>query len=155
MPQPTDPTTDSKIEPDLFPHDLSLQSRYPGLQLPPPCFIESGAKIIDHQPNKSLTVTFPVNERQTNPLGTLQGGILAGLFDNAFGPLSYATMKKPCVTIDMTVNFIRGAKPGDTITICAEFKSKNKKIVQMYAEARNSKKKLLATASSNLMVHGS
>jgi uncharacterized protein (TIGR00369 family) len=127
---------------------------FPDVKLPPPCFIAAGAKIIAHEPNKSLTVTFPVREDQTNPHGSLQGGILASFFDNTFGPLSFATMRKPCVTVDMTVNFIRPALPGDTVIIRAEFRSKSRTLIHLYAEAHNEKQKLIATATTNMLVQG-
>jgi len=44
--------------------------------------------------------------------GTLKGGILCSFIDDAFGTLCFASLRKPCVSIDMTVNFIRPAKPG-------------------------------------------
>jgi uncharacterized protein (TIGR00369 family) len=142
-----------QVDTSAFFHEEEFERKYPGVKVPPPCFLSSGAKILAHEPKKSLTVAFPVKEDQTNPVGSLQGGILASFFDNAFGPLSFATMRKPCVSIDMTVNFIRPARPGETVVIKAEFKSKGRKVFQMYGEAFNDKDKLIATATSNLMVH--
>ncbi|HUJ18797.1 MAG TPA: PaaI family thioesterase [Nitrospirota bacterium] len=138
--------------PEFF-YDAEFQIKYPGVKVPPPCYLASGAKIIAYVPNKSLTVAFPVREDQTNPVGSLQGGILGSFFDDTFGPLSFKTMRKPCVSIDITVNFIRPVRPGETVVIMAEFKSKGKKLVQMYGEAHNDKNKLIATATSNLMVY--
>ena len=134
-------------------HDQEFQEKYPDVKVPPPCFLASGAKILAHEPNKSLTIAFPVREDQANPVGTLQGGILASFFDNTFGPLSFSTMRKPCVSIDMTVNFIRPARTGETVVVRAEFKAKGKKLLQMYGEAHNEKDKLIATATSNLMIY--
>lgn len=141
------------IDTKKFFHDEEFRKRYPAVKVPPPCFVESGAKITACEANRSLTVEFPVNDSQTNPLGYLQGGILGSYFDNVFGPLSFATVRKPCVSIDMTVNFVRPVRPGEIVTIRAEFKSRSKKLVQLYAEARNEKQKLIATATSNLMVY--
>ena len=133
--------------------DKEFQQKYAGVKMPPPCFLASGAKIIAHEPNKSLTVAFSVREEQTNPIGTLQGGILCSFFDDTFGPLSFATMRKPCVSIDMTVNFIRPVHPGETVVIRAEFKAKSKTLLHFCGEAHNEKQKLVATASSNMMVY--
>jgi uncharacterized protein (TIGR00369 family) len=141
------------IDAEKFFHDEEFRKRYPGVKVPPPCFVVSGAKITDHEANRSLTVEFPVSDSQTNPLGHLQGGILGSYFDNVFGPLSFATMRKPCVSVDLTLNFVRPANPGEVVTIRAEFKSKSRKLVQLYAEAHNEKRKLIATATSNLMVY--
>jgi uncharacterized protein (TIGR00369 family) len=136
-----------------FFHDEEFAQKYPGVKVPPPCFLASGARIIAHEPNRSLTIAFPVSEEQTNPVGSLQGGILASFFDNTFGPLSFETMRKPCVSIDMTVNFVRPVRPGETVVIRAEFKAKGRKLLQLYGEAHNEKNKLIATATTNLMVY--
>jgi len=55
---------------NLFFHDEEFEGKYPGVKAPPPCFIDSGAKIIAYEPNKSLTVAFPIREDQTNPVGS-------------------------------------------------------------------------------------
>lgn len=138
---------------NLFFRDEKFESKYPGMKMPPPCFISSGAKIIAHEPNKSLTVMFPVREDQTNPVGSLQGGVLGSFFDDTFGPFAFRTMRKPCVSIDMTVNFVRQARPGETVLIRAEFKSKSRTLLQLYGEAYNGSNKLIATATSNMMIY--
>jgi acyl-coenzyme A thioesterase PaaI-like protein len=63
-----------------------------------------------------------VGEAQTNPGGTLQGGILSSFFDDAFGMLCFASLHRPCVTIDLSVNFIRPVKLGSFVIIHAVFK---------------------------------
>jgi uncharacterized protein (TIGR00369 family) len=135
-----------------FFHDPEFQARYPGLKLPPPSFIASGAKIQSFESGKSITLVFLVREHQRNPIGTLQGGILCSFIDDAFGTLSFASLRKPCVSVDMTVNFIRPIRPGESGAIRAEFKSKNRKLLQLYAEAHNGKDKLAAKATSDMMV---
>jgi hypothetical protein len=62
------------VDMNLFFHDAEFESKYPGVKAPPPCFIASGAKIIAYEPNKSLTVAFPIREDQTNPVGSLRAG---------------------------------------------------------------------------------
>ena len=141
------------IEATEFFKDEEFERKYPGVKVPPPCFLSSGAKIIAYEPNQSLSVAFLVREEQTNPVGSLQGGILCSFFDDTFGPLSFKTMRKPCVSIDMTVNFIRQVRPGETVVIRAEFKAKSRTLLQFYGEAHNEKNKLIATATSNMMVY--
>jgi len=149
----TSESNTSNFDAEKFFHDEEFRKQYPEVKMPPLCFLESGAKITAHEVNKSLTVKFPVHEKQTNPLGYLQGGILSSYFDNVFGPLSFATLRKPCISIDMNVNFMRPLRSGEIVTIRAEFKSKSRRLVQLYAEAHNEKHKLIATATSNLMVY--
>ncbi len=141
------------IDSHEFFHDEEFERKYPGVKVPPPCFVASGAKILAHEPNQSLTVSFVVREEQTNPVGSLQGGILASFFDDTFGPLAFRTMRKPCVSVDMTVNFIRQVRPGETLVVRAEFKAKSRTLLQLYGEAHNERNKLVATATSNMMVY--
>jgi uncharacterized protein (TIGR00369 family) len=140
------------IDVNTFFHDEDFAKTYPAVKVPPPCFTESGASIIAHEANKSLTIDFPVRETQTNPLGYLQGGILCSMFDNTFGPLAFATMRKPSVSIGLTINFVRPVKPGEIVRIRAEFRAKSRTLLQLSAEAFNEKQKLLATASTSMMV---
>ena len=137
----------------LFFHDGAFERNYPGVKVPPPCFIASGARIISHEPNRSLTVSFMVREDQTNPVGSLQGGILASFFDDTFGPLAFRTTRKPCVSIDMHVNFVRQVRIGEAVVIRAEFKSRSRTLLQLYGEAHNDRNKLVATASTNMMIY--
>jgi uncharacterized protein (TIGR00369 family) len=139
----------------LFFREEEFERKYPGVKVPPPCFIASGAKIISHEPNRSLTVSFTVREEQTNPVGSLQGGILASFFDDTFGPLAFRTTRKPCVSIDMTVNFIRQVWQDEAVLVRAEFKSRSRTLLQLYGEAYNGKNKLVATATSNMMIYES
>jgi uncharacterized protein (TIGR00369 family) len=142
-----------EIDLRLFFHDEEFGRKYPGVKVPPPSFIASGARIIAHEPNRSLTVAFLVREDQTNPVGSLQGGILGSFFDDTFGPFAFRTTHKPCVSIDMNVNFIRQARPGETVVIRAEFKSRSRTLLQLYGEAYNGKNKIVATATSNMMIY--
>jgi uncharacterized protein (TIGR00369 family) len=133
--------------------DSEFITKYPGIKLPSPTFVAHEGTILSFEPGKSISLAFPVYEFQTNPVGTLQGGILASFFDDAFGVLCFASLRKPCVSIDMTVNFIRPIKPGLFVVIRTEFKAKGRKLLQLSAEAFTGKEKLAATATSNLMVY--
>ncbi len=147
---PTEPLT-ATDQADFF-RDAEFSARFPQVTLPPPSFVAAGGRVLAFAKNRRIVLAFLVRAEQTNPLGTLQGGILASFIDDAFGSLCFASLRKPCVSIDLNINFIRPLKPGEVVTINAEFKSKNRKLLQVYAEARNTKEKLVATATSNLLV---
>lgn len=144
-PTPDKDYSDFFLDPEL--------AKYPGITLPAATFVAHEGKILSFASGKSISVAFPVSEFQTNPIGTLQGCILASFFDETFGCLCFASLHKPCVTIDMTVNFSRPVKPGSFLVIRALFKAKGKKLLQVSAEAVNGNEKLIATASSNWMVY--
>jgi len=133
--------------------DQEFATQYPDVTIPPRTFIAHEGKILSFEKGKSISLAFPVRDFQTNPVGTLQGGILASFFDDAFGVLSFASLRKPCVSIDMTLNFIRPIKPDTHVIIRAEFKAKGRKLIQLSAEAFTGNEKLAATATSNMMVY--
>lgn len=145
------PPTPDKDYSDFF-RDPELTDKFPGVKLPPATFVAHHGKILAFASGQSLSVVFPVGEAQTNPVGTLQGGILSSFFDDAFGMLCFASLHKPCVTIDLTVNFIRPVKLGSFVIIHAVFKGRSRKLLQVSAEAVNGDEKLVATATSNLMM---
>jgi uncharacterized protein (TIGR00369 family) len=128
-------------------------AKYPNVRLSAPSYVANEGKILSFESSKRISVAFPVSELQTNPVGMLQGGILSSFFDDAFGCLCFASLHKPCVTIDMTVNFIRPVKPGSFVVIYAVFNARGKKLLQLSAEAVNSNEKLVATATSNWLVY--
>jgi len=149
----TAPTPDNDYS--AFFLDPEFDVKYPSIKLPAPTYVAHEGKILSFESGKRISIVFPVSELQTNPVGTLQGGILSSFFDDAFGCLCFASLHKPCVTIDMTVNFIRLVKPGSFVVIHAVFKARGKKLLQVSAEAVNGNEKLVATATSNWMVYES
>lgn len=130
----------------------ALAASYPGLMIPPPSFVSSGAKILSFRSGESIALAFLVREYQLNPIGTLQGGILCAFFDDAFGCLAFASLSRPCVSISLAIDFIRAIARGEHVIVRAEFKSKGRNVIHLAAEARNAKGKLAATAMSSLQV---
>ncbi|TGN20229.1 PaaI family thioesterase [Leptospira idonii] len=122
------------------------------ITIPPPSFIDMKASIEGYVKNKSITVSFPVMENQTNPMGMMQGGYIAAAFDNAFGPLSYLVAKKPTTTIDMNIQYIRGVATEQKVVVEAKVEAKGFSTIHMTAEMRTEKGKLLATATTNLLI---
>lgn len=122
------------------------------ITVPPPIFVAMNAEIISYTKGKSITVSFPVTEDQTNPMGMMQGGVIAAAFDNAFGPLSYLVAKRPTTTIDMNIQYIRGVAVGQKVIVKATIEAKGFSTIHMVGEMRTEKDKLLATATTNLLI---
>lgn len=102
---------------------------------------------------KMLEAKIPFDHRYTNPLKMYQGGILAGAFDEVFGPLTYMTAGAPVVTLEMSVTFLRPFTERDGyVSIRAEVVSKTKSVIVMRAEARNPEGKLVATAQNHSII---
>lgn len=127
------------------------EGAYP-VTLPPPAFVDMEAEILDYQKNKSIQVSFPVIKKQTNPMGVMQGGYIAAAFDNAFGPLSFLIAKKPTVTIDMNIQYIRSVATEQTVVVVAKLEAKGFTTMHMTAEMRTEYGKILATATTNLLI---
>jgi uncharacterized protein (TIGR00369 family) len=87
-----------------------------------------------------------------NPMRVMQGGFITAAFDNAFGPLSYVAVKNPCATLDMHTQYIRPIAVGDILTVTAHVISQGKVSIHLSGEAHNSKGKLVATCSANMIV---
>ena len=62
---------------------------------------------------KRLKARFPYDVRFTNPIASMQGGILCAALDNVWGPLSYMTMAAPCVTLELSTTFVSPVLPAD------------------------------------------
>lgn len=122
------------------------------IEIPPPSFVSMNAEFVEYEKNKRLVVSFPVEKSQTNPVGVMQGGYIAAAFDNTFGPLSYLVAKKPMTTIDMSIQYIRGVEVGQTVLVEAKILAKGFTTIHMTAEMKTEKGKLLATASTNLLI---
>ena len=88
------------------------------LRLPPPVFEDMQTEIVDYRPGPDrehhvgavLVARFPVLERYHNPMGIVQGGVLAALVDNVVGPLSYL-VAPPSVTAHLAMTYLSPATP--------------------------------------------
>lgn len=129
-----------------------LRSSAPiSLELPPPSFVANKADILIFEPGKTMTVAFPVQAGQLNPMGYLQGGVLGSFIDDVFGSLTFASFGKATLSLDLNVNFIRGVRVGQTVKVRADVKSRGMRALSLYAEAFNEREKLIATSTSNVL----
>ncbi len=122
-------------------------------KIPPPTFDELGGNFIDYKKGSELFVSFYAKKKYSNPQGTFQGGMIAACFDDTFGPLAILASKKPVVSIDMNIQYIRSVLLEETFYIKANVVSINRTMLFLRAEAFNSRMKLLAQASSNLLIY--
>ncbi len=134
--------------PDISPSIID-PSLIENAKIPPNSSQELKGKMVEYNKGKSLIAVFPVQEKHTNPMGFLQGGILSALFDDTVGPLSYLIAKRPVVTTGFNVQFIRGIKPGAHVIIKAEVVSKTTSTILFQAEAFNDSGKLVAIMTSH------
>ncbi len=87
-----------------------------GLLLPPPVMEMMRAEVRDYRPGgddgvgASLVIRFPVQEAFQNPMGVMQGGMIAAAVDTVIGPLSYLAAP-PSVTSQLTMTYLAPVTP--------------------------------------------
>lgn len=108
---------------------------------------------VEYIEEKSLTFDYPVFDIYLNQRKSMQGGFISGAFDNVFGILVYLTVKKhEIASVDLDVNYHRPIFEDDQLRVTTYIKSKGKRIVYLVGEAYNKEKKLVATATSKIMI---
>jgi uncharacterized protein (TIGR00369 family) len=86
-----------------------------GTQPPPAAGVLLGWRLEGVDPDEgTIEVSFTATEQFLNPVGVVQGGILAAMLDDTLGPALVATLGPGqfAPTIDLQVQFVRSARPG-------------------------------------------
>ncbi len=103
-----------------------------GLTIPPPVFVDMQTEVRDYRPGDAerenvgavLVARFPVLKRYLNPMGLMQGGMVAAAVDNAIGPLSFL-VAPPSVTAQLTMTYLAPATGDlDYVEVEARFVSR-------------------------------
>ncbi len=87
------------------------------LKLPPPVFDAMQTEVLDYRPGAAEThvgavmvARFPTLEQHQNPMGHMQGGMIAAAVDNVIGPLSYL-VAPPSATSQLAVTYLAPVTP--------------------------------------------
>jgi acyl-coenzyme A thioesterase PaaI-like protein len=121
----------------------------------PQCREVMQPEFVEFVEGESITYRFPVLDMYANPRNSMQGGFIGAAFDNTFGGLVYlSTGKLEMASIDMYLNYHRPIFVGDYLYIKAMLKSKGRTVVHMLGEAWDGKNRLVATATTNIMLLG-
>lgn len=81
----------------------------------PPAAATLGWELVAVDPDAgTMDVAFTATEEFTNPIGNVQGGLLAAMLDDTLGPALVATLDEGqfAVTLELKVSFLRPARPG-------------------------------------------
>jgi uncharacterized protein (TIGR00369 family) len=125
---------------------------FPNAQLPPNCFVLMNPDYLEYESRTMLKISFPVLKEYLNPMLGMQGGFIAAAFDNVFGPLSYLAARIPCTTLDLHTNYIRPILENDALVVTARVVSRGQSTMHLSAEAANTKGKLIATCTTQMMI---
>ncbi len=98
----------------------------------------------------SLTAEFVVREDQLNHANVLHGGVITTMLDEIMGmTLITEEISNLYVTINLSVDFLYGAKLGEKVKVISEVIRVGKKVANIEGKMYNEEGKLLAKASSN------
>jgi len=118
-----------------------------------PCAKLMQPKFIEYIEDESITYEFPVLDIYLNPWKCMQGGFISAAFDNAFGALAIlATGKFEITSLDLNLNYHRPIFADDTLLVKVYLKSKGKKIISLWGESFDSSDRLIATATSKIII---
>ena len=126
-----------------------LGDRASDFLLPPPVFVSMQAEVVTFDPEAaSLTVRFPVLEKDFNPYHTVQGGMIAAAIDNTLGPLSML-VAPPNVTRTLEVTYHRPITLDlRTFLVTARLVSREKRFLNLTAEVTTEQGGKLARAKA-------
>lgn len=98
-------------------------------------------------------ISYIVRKEMTNPLGTIQGGVMAALIDDTMGMAFFSLSQKNLfTTTNLNVNYLYGAKEGEKVIVKAKVVRIGKKIANVECKVSNENGDIICTATSNLVV---
>ncbi|WP_347455568.1 PaaI family thioesterase [Acinetobacter thermotolerans] len=119
--------------------------------LPPIHHLLNGHNIQWNEEKREIEVTYTAIESFTNPRGTVEGGMICAMLDDAMGILAALNKsQKPAATINLSMDFFRPCEVGDVQTK-ARYIKEGKKILSIESEAWQHNK-LVAKTSAAFMV---
>lgn len=124
------------------------------LNVPPTSFTSMKCQFTKLREDRfGLSIRFPYDPNYCNPVGAMQGGMLVTAFDNAFGPLSYFVAQRPTVTLHIHTDFMRPfTDPEGFAEVDVECTTKTRTLLFMIGSLKDHKGRLLATASTQLLI---
>jgi uncharacterized protein (TIGR00369 family) len=127
----------------------------PHLQIPPNCDVTLGLTCVDKSTPGVTVWEMPADERFANPVGVIQGGILAALADSAMAATSVTAntgRKVFTANTEMKISFLRPARAEGTLTCTARSISNGRRVCFVEAEVVDDAGRLVAKASSTYLL---
>ena len=120
-------------------------------QLPPIHHLLGGHNIHWDAEKREITVSYTALQSFTNPRGSVEGGMLCAMLDDAMGILAALNQtEKPAATINLSMDFFRTCEVGE-VHAKAWFIKEGRKILSIESEAWQHGK-LVAKTSAAFMV---
>lgn len=104
--------------------------------------------------DQMITLAFPVNRWQLNPVGNMHGGMIATAFDIAMGCVAYIFSDAyHTPTVSMNIEYISAVKPEEILYIKATALHVGKRLAQVSAIAYQKEEILCANASATYIMN--
>ena len=122
-----------------------------GEALPPPVARLIGFRLTAVKPGEA-TVVLEADERHTNPMGTLHGGILCDIADAAMGIAYASTLEtgESFTTLELKINFLKPIWKA-TLTAVGRVVKKGRTVGLVECDVTDEKGSLVARASSTCL----
>jgi uncharacterized protein (TIGR00369 family) len=121
------------------------------VKLPPPVAELIGIEVERAEPGETL-MTLVAEERHSNPMGTLHGGILCDLADAAMGMAFWSTLEpgESFTTLELKINFLRPFWTGRLVAR-GRVVSRGRMVGLAECEIEDDEGRLVAKANSTCM----
>ena len=122
------------------------------MKLPPPVAELIGVEVQSME-NGECVATMLAEERHSNPMGTIHGGILCDLADAAMGMAYYSTLEEgeSFTTLELKINFLRPFWTGKLVAR-GKVVHRGKSVGMVECDVFDDQERLIARSSSTCSV---
>lgn len=115
-----------------------------------PGFVECSAQ------EQTLLVSYPAQYWERNPLGRMQGGVVAAILDFTGGCLAVYYGGKMAVTVSLQTSYLRPGPTEGNVLVKARLTKSGRTLLHVFAEcwSEDAPGKLIATANMVYMSQG-
>jgi uncharacterized protein (TIGR00369 family) len=124
------------------------------LKLPPPCYALLQTELVEMDSGRAVCLFRPTPEME-NPMGTIQGGILAAFLDNVIGPAIFSAVPdKVTSTLQLSINYLRPVKAGEVIRGIAQVlkQGRSQIVLEAWLERESDGELLVKASTVNLLL---
>lgn len=113
-------------------------------------FIELIGARLDEWREGYVRMSLELEERHTNPMGMMHGGVVTTMMDDAIGGViasirgTETMFAAPHLLVEMNTSFLSSARPGDTITVEAKVLKLGRRVAFGEAETRRGDGEIVA-----------
>ncbi len=105
-------------------------------------------EFVSYEEGQAMTNRFPVKEMYQNPVGHMQGGMIAAAIDNTLGPLSFL-LAPYSTTTHLNLTYIRPVTPEMShILVTARLVERTRSQLHLTATVTSEEGKTLAIAQA-------